>query len=283
MIYGLAAALGWGVADLLAAVAARRLGSRRAVVVGQLTGLLLLSVLAVTAWPAGLSLGLPLLVLGASGVFGAVGYLAFYRGLELGPLALVSPIGAGYGAVTVVLSLLILREALSAPAAAGVALTLVGVLLTSGNPRAGRRGIPGGRSGVPHALAAAVAFGVGAFVLGLFARRLGWLPSVLLVRLGSVTVLLPVLAATRSSPHPRGRARDVGLALLVGALDVVGLAAFARASEVGHISVAAAVSATYPLVPAAVGVGVFKELIAASQWAGIVLVVGGLVLLGLRA
>jgi len=207
--------------------------------------------------------------------------MAFYRGLQLGPISLVSVIGAGYGAVTVGLSLALLRESLSWAGGLAVGLTLVGVTLTSYGRRSA--GIMGARSGpgIPYALVSMIAFGVGAFILGFYAKELGWLLAVLLTRLGSATMLLMVLLASRNSGFLRSSSRNLALAALVGVLDVTGLGAFARGSEVGLVSIAAAVSATYPLVPVVAGVAFFDERIAFSQWAGIVLVVGGLVLLGL--
>jgi drug/metabolite transporter (DMT)-like permease len=129
MTYGLLAALSWGVSTLLAAVAARRIGTLRTVVLGEaagLTGYLTVFLLGhfslrgvgSTAW---------LLVL--AGVIGVAGYLALYRGLESGHIGLVSAISACYGGVIAVLSVMLLREHLTVDAAVGTVATVVGVML----------------------------------------------------------------------------------------------------------------------------------------------------------
>src|SRR5580704_9848686 len=128
MSYGLLCALSWGISTLLAAVAARRIGALRTLVVGETAGLAgYLTLFALghfslhgvgsTAW---------LLVL--AGVIAVAGYLAMYRGLESGQVGLVSAITACYGGVIAVLSVVLLGERLTA-AAVGVAATVVGVML----------------------------------------------------------------------------------------------------------------------------------------------------------
>ncbi len=129
MSYGLLSALSWGISTLLAAVAARRIGALRTVVLGEATGLagyltlfglghFSLRGVGSTAW---------LLVL--AGMIAVVGYLAMYRGLESGHVGLVSAITACYGGVIAALSVVLLREHLTAAAAIGIAATVVGVML----------------------------------------------------------------------------------------------------------------------------------------------------------
>jgi drug/metabolite transporter (DMT)-like permease len=129
MSYGLLSALSWGISTLLAAVAARRIGALRTLVLGETAGLagyltlfflgnFSLRGVGSTAW---------LLVL--AGVIAVTGYLAMYRGLESGHVGLVSAITACYGGVIAVLSVVLLHEQLTAAAALGIAATVVGVML----------------------------------------------------------------------------------------------------------------------------------------------------------
>jgi uncharacterized membrane protein len=89
MTYGLLSALCWGISTLLAAVAARRIGALRTVVIGEAAALvsyvlvfflghLSLNGVGDSAW---------LLIL--AGVIGVLGYLALYRRLESGHVGLV--------------------------------------------------------------------------------------------------------------------------------------------------------------------------------------------------
>jgi drug/metabolite transporter (DMT)-like permease len=69
-------------------------------------------------------------------------------------------------------------------------------------------------------------------------------------------------------------------AALVGVIDVLGGAAYARGTELGYLSIVSAASATFPLIPVVGGIILLRERPAASQLTGIALVVGGLLLLG---
>ena len=205
MAYGLLAALSWGAAGFGAALAARRIGAFRTVLIGEvaaLTGFVLLFVLGPfslrgtgpVAW---------LLVL--AGVIGLGGYLALYRGLESGHVGLVSAISASYAGVTVVLSVLVLGEHLTGSAAGGVVVTVTGIALASSR-------------------------------------------------------------ASRAGPGARETAR--------------GVAFFARGDQVGLISITAASSSAYPIIPLIGGLVLLHERLARWQAAGVVLILVGLVLLG---
>jgi uncharacterized membrane protein len=71
------------------------------------------------------------------------------------------------------------------------------------------------------------------------------------------------------------------IALLAGAADILGVVTFSAGSERGLNSIVLAASAVFPLIAITLSVIVFKERMVANQVAGVVLVVGGLLLLGL--
>jgi uncharacterized membrane protein len=279
MIFGLGAAFAWGSADFGVALVARRIGSFATLVLAQLAGIVLFSVLAATPAASLPRFHPALLILPVIGISGALSYVAFYRALELGPIALVSPIAAGYAAIVITLSLIFLHEHVAALALLGAAVTIVGVILASTDlrrlPVEGRQG----RGGVFFALLALVGFGLGAFLIGVFARDTGWFGTIYLSRLGSAATLAVILAATGTS-----RLRKAGLgrilpALIIGVLDIGGFGLYARGAEVGRVSITAASSVIYPLIPILVGVAYLRERPAVNQWIGVAAVGAGLVLL----
>jgi uncharacterized membrane protein len=286
VIFGLASAIFWGSAEIIGTVASRRIGSFATVAVGQTAGTLIIApiVLLSGASLSGSGEAAPWLV--SSGVIVAVAYLSFYRALQLGPIALVSPIGAGYGAISVMLAVVVLGEEVHGWTAVGVASALLGIVLTARDPVSVVVGGVG-RKGVPYAVLSVIGFGVGAFLLGAYSQDLGWTVAVFLSRLGVMMALLSVVAyrmLTTGSRRTRPlRAVNVLLAAGAGVLDLAGQLAFARASQLGLVSLAAAVSATYPMMPILVGVSRFGERLVTSQWLGIALVIGGLVALGVAA
>ena len=98
MIYGLVAALGFGLADFEGAIAGRRIGSLWTVILGQTLSAIVMTVVFV-ATGASVSVLSPFLgFVVLNGVCAAAAYQTHYRALELGPVAVVSPIGSAYAA-----------------------------------------------------------------------------------------------------------------------------------------------------------------------------------------
>ena len=207
MIYGLAAALGWGLSDLWAAISGRRIGSGRTVVVAQVTAAIVVSLLVLVVRPdlSGIPTVAPWLVPNA--FLGAAAFATLYRGLQLGPIAVVSPVLASYAVVPVLLSVVLLGETLGGVEVAGVVVTIAGAALTSTDPKALRAGTRSKPAGLSWAIASTLLFGVATYVMGWAAKEAGFL-AVALVRQGDDDVR-----------RPRCRARAV--------------AAFARAAAEG--------------------------------------------------
>lgn len=285
MLFGLGAALGFGLADVFGAVSARRIGVPMTLFVIQIVSLVALSVLLLTPIPGNDPLsarGGALVALTAAGAMGTVSFFAFYRALQLGPVAVVSPVFAAYAAVAVVLSVVFAGERLSTMAWLGVGLTICGVVLASAR---GEDGAGGGRSwgGIPYALVATLAWGAASYLIGKYAKETGWFLPVYGVRLveliltGAVMILLRVRGAVFSVP--------TGTTLAIPAVsslaDAAAIALFAHASQIGSISIAAVVSATFPLVVIAGGLILFHERPSPRQWLGVLGAITGLILLGL--
>ena len=311
MVYGLIAALGWGVSAVAATNAARRAGTYLAVLSGQGLGVVVLVLLAVILQPsfAGVGAGVALSLVGA-GLLGLLGYLAFYRALEYGGgVGLVSAISATYGGVTTILAVAVLGEHLGVSGAIGVALAVVGIALAAARPAAGGDESGGGspgreasvaigepivglapapsrirslsRAGVPLAIICALAYGVGGFLLGKYSARAGWLVAALVAHGASITVMLMALPLLRRRTAWRGSASGVLWAGAAGLTDAVGLLAFSRGGGAGQVAVTAAVSSVYPVIPLVGGVVLFSEHLTRRQLSGVAAIIAGLVLIGL--
>ena len=288
MSYGLLSALSWGISTLLAAVAARRIGALRTVVIGEAAGL-------AAYWTlfglghfslrgiGGTDPATWFLVLG--GVIGVAGYLAMYRGLESGHVGLVSAISACYGGVIAMLSVVLLRERLTAAAAVGIVATVAGVMLAvtkrKADPDVSAGGVRGSAIGAVFGLVAALCYGVGGFLIGRYSASLGWLVPVVVARAGAMVVLLVLLGTPLRGPAPARRASGVAWALVAGLADAAGLIFFSRGDQVGLVAVTAATSSAYPVIPLVGGVLLFRERLRRQQAGGAALILAGLVLLGL--
>jgi drug/metabolite transporter (DMT)-like permease len=298
MSYGLLCALSWGISTLLAAVAARRIGALRTVVIGEAAGLTGYGTLFLLGHFSLRGAGGTAWLLALAGLIGVGGYLALYRGLESGHVGLVSAISACYGGVIALLSVLLLRERLTVPAVVGIVATVLGVMLAvlrrttapaepDVAPAAAATGEPGGTAvsapaiGVAFGLVAALCYGVGGFMIGRYTRELGWLVPVVVARSGSMLLLLALLATPLRGPAGARLLPGLWWALAAGLTDAVGLVFFTRGDQVGLVAVTAAVSSAYPVIPLIGGLLIFRERLLRQQVGGAVLILAGLVLLGL--
>ena len=304
MIYGLIAAAGWGVSSIAAAQAARRMGTLAALLISQATGTIALTAVLAVMRPHLLSLpSATMWGLTGAGFFSLVGWLTYYRALEHGPVGIVSGAAATYGGVTALLALLVLGEPLGRYVGLGDALAVAGVAAAAMQaPRVrkaaatGLGGIDGGLdprelarqrlarrgtwAGVMLAIVSAVTYGTGAFWLGTYAASAGWLVSALVVDIIAVTVLAAALICKRE--RPRG---GVGMAwaIAAGLAESAALVAFARGGQAGQIAITAAVSSTYPLIPLAFGLVLFRERLSTLQVMGVCVAVTGLTLVSMSS
>ncbi len=283
MIYGLGTALGWGIADFLAAIVSRRIGAVGALLLAQFAGLAGLGLVLVFGHPALHVSAAQLALLLGNGMIAAIAYIALYKGLELGPIALVSPIVAGYAAFTILLAVLFLHETLGGLVFVGAIVTLGGVMLASTDLRAlltrGGAAVKGSR-GIRFALISMLAFGASTFLISRLARDLGWFLPVTMSRIATTTTLLAGSAIARQRPFRNIDAPSLAGAVVIGLTDVGGLILYARGSQLGFVSIVAAASAAYAVIPVVGGVLFFRERPATSQGLGIALVFAGLLLLG---
>jgi drug/metabolite transporter (DMT)-like permease len=284
VIYGLGAALGWGFADLGAALSGRRIGALATLIVAQLVGAVVATLLVVISRPSLSSLDEVAGWLVPSSLLMAGGYFALYRGLELGPVAVVSPVLASYAILPVLLAVWLLGESLTAVIVAGMVITIVGTALASTDLRSLAVGTNRMPPGLPWAIVSVVCFGLGAYVIGWASQRAGWLPTLWLSRICTTVVFLAIglIVMVRS----RGDRRTIPppalrFAALVGLVDLTGGVMYGWGAEVGFISIVTAASATYPIVPVFGSTLLFRERPAPNQYLGVALVIGGLLAVGL--
>jgi uncharacterized membrane protein len=280
VIYGLLAALGWGSADFGAAVAGRRIGSVATVAIAQAFTAVAMTVILVVSGRGVHGVTTIIGLLAVNGVVGAAGYSMHYRALELGPIVVVSPIGASYAIVGVGLAIAILGERPGIGSLVGATVTVFGVMLASTDLPKLRAGTHGRPPGLWWAIGAAVGFGAAAFTLGWAAQKVGWAEGLWGSRVAQLVFLAP-LAWSRRGEFRELAPAGVGIALLVGVADLVGVIAYSIGVQGGYLSIVLAASAVFPMIAVALSVGVLGERPVPNQYAGVALVAVGLLLLGL--
>jgi uncharacterized membrane protein len=281
VIFGLAAALGWGLADFFGALSGRRIGAISAVMSGQLLSAVFMTAVLVATGTSLEPLGSDVWLLVLNGAAAAFAYVTHYKALELGPVAVVSPVGAGYALVGVALAIAILGERPTGLALIGAGIAVAGVALVSTDLKKLREGIHDRLPGLPWSVAAAIGFGVAGFLLGWISDRAGWIAGLWASRVTQVVFYVPLAVVFRKELSRIRPGSGLWIALLAGSADILGVVTFSAGSERGLNSIVLASSAVFPLIAVTLSVIAFGERLVANQIVGIALVVGGLLLLGL--
>ncbi len=268
----LSASLGWGVADFLGGLQARRVALLRVMVISQ--GLALCVLLVIVAvrgsgppafsrvWPAA-----------AGGLGGIAGLTAFYRALSIGKMSIVAPIAATGVAIPVIVGI----AGGDHPATIqllGILAACIGVVLVSRETEHEPMS-PGARATrVSIALALVAAVGFGCLAVGLRSAARGDVLWALAVARGvGVFAVLVVFLVRR--PAPEREPVPYGVLALMGSLDLGANALYALATRHGLLSIVAVAASQYPLVTVLLARIVLHERVRRIQEVGIAAAVLG--------
>jgi drug/metabolite transporter (DMT)-like permease len=289
ILLGLATALCWGSADLLARFATRSIGTFRTMLYMQLTGFLLLT--AAMHWLGGWGhltdgSGWQVWAWGiGAGVLNTSGTLALYRSFEIGKMSVVAPISAAYPALTMMLAALS-GERLTAARFAGIALIIGGVVLVAhGEQLPGDANVLDGTRpakrflGVGWALLSAAGFGVMFWLLGVrVVPMMGAAPSVWLIRLTSVAATALVMLAMNQPAKLPALAANRWI-LGIGLLDTSAYVFNNYGLLHEQVSVVSVLASLYGAVTVGLAAAILKEKITQVQRLGILGIFAGIVLI----
>lgn len=271
-ILGLCTALSYGAADFFAALAARRMRVVIVTCAASLSGLVLLLLL------------LP--ILGASfsqeaifwgflgGLSSIVALLALYASLALGPISIVSPLGALLSAIVpAAVGVVLLGERFSSVGWVAIALALIAVVLVGF--------VPGDNVQLPKPRAIVLAMiagtGIGLAVVALArSPQDSGIGPIIVMRTTAFVLLgvIVVFSVLRKSATAEIKNQGPKLWVLVasaGVLDATANIFFTLASRSGSLTVTGVLTALYPLGTILLARLVLHEKVALVQKVGIAL------------
>jgi drug/metabolite transporter (DMT)-like permease len=272
----LSASLGWGIADFLGGLQARRVALLRVMVISQ--GLALLVLFAIVAirgqgppafarvWPAA-----------AGGIGGIAGLTAFYRALAIGKMSIVAPIAATGVSIPVIVGIAT-GDHPAVLQLLGIGAAAVGVVLVSRETEHEPKS-PGARANrMSIALALVAALGFGGLAVALRSAAQGDVLWALAVARGvGVSAVVLVFLARRPPPEPEPV--PYGVLALMGALDLTANGLYALATRHGLLSIVAVAASQYPLVTVVLARMLLHERVRRIQEIGIVAAVVGVALI----
>lgn len=285
-LLALGSGIAWGCGDFLGGLKSRQLPLLVVLVGSQAAGFALISAIVLirgAAPPAGDFVAYAAL----SGVSGAIGVAAFYRGLAVGAMSVVAPISALAAVVPLTFGLAT-GDRPSAAQFVGIALAVCGAALASREPvrddspepakTDARRPIGGARVATGTGLALVAALGFGVFFVGMDRASEADVYWAIFVNRGTSVALLLVAAAV-VRPQVSLRVVDAAAVATVGVFDISANALFAVASTKGIVSVVGVLGSLYPVTTVVLARFILHERISRLQQAGVAGALTGVVMI----
>ena len=194
---------------------------------------------------------------------------------------MVSPIGSAYAVIGVLLAVVFLGERPGVLALVGSARDRRrrGARL-DGSPRAPRRICTAWRAACRGRSSRRSRSALAGFLLGYLSQQAGWVAGLWASRTAQVICYIPLaFVARKQLPQIRDR-RGLTFAFIAAIADIVGVIGLSVGSERGFVSITLAASAVFPLVAVVLSLLILHERLVPNQYAGIALVVVGLLMLG---
>ncbi len=282
-ILGLLTAITYGAADFFAAIATRKVRVVVVTALASFTGLLFL--LAVSPI-IGTKFSEEAFFWGLMGGFSSViALLALYASLALGPISIVSPLGALVSAIVpAVIGVAFMGESFSLLGWLAIALALIAVVLVGFVPSEHVE-LPKPRA-IILAIVAGTGIGLAITALARSPHDSGIAPIIVMratatVLLGTI-VLIGLLRGQKAAASNEPLTRKIWFTVAgAGALDATANIFFTLASRSGSLTVTGVLTALYPLGTILLARLVLKEHVAGIQKIGIALTLGASLLLAL--
>lgn len=279
LVFGLATALGYGSGDFVARQTTRRIGHLCVLFYMQFASIAVLlpaaAVIEGPSWHWTPMWGYAAVL----GVLNVAASLFLYRAFEYGVLSVVSPVVSTFPAVTAVLAFLFLAEPPTPLVVGGIVAALVGVVLISraeahpDNPPA-----KDARRGLVSAFLAFGGYGVFYFALKFIVGDLGAFTAAAYVRLIGIAAV-GVAALTGFAHVGRPSREFVRPLVLIGVLDSAAFLTYNVGISSGSVAIVGTLSGLFSAVTVGLAAVVLRERLVAVQYAGMVSIFVGIVLM----
>lgn len=265
ILFGLSSAIAWGAGDFTGGMASRKTGAFRAVVFGEMIGLIFILVVALVVWQPVPSLGIWALSMTA-GALGTVGILLLYYSMTKGLMSIAAPVSALLAAVLPVIIGSFTESVPTLITFIGFGFALAAVWLIS-QSKEGGKDILSHLADLRLPLLAGIGFG-SYFVLIHAATRTATLWPMVSARMGGILIMIIFMSVRRETWKVERNAWS--LVILNGILDVGGNFFFVLAGQVGRLDISAVLSSLYPGSTVILAWIFLKERLSRTQWIGII-------------
>lgn len=278
IFFGILAMLLWGTADFFVASAVKKTSAFRVLFWSLLTSVLIAFFIALFFFKLpNLTFNIIWIVL-LCGLLSAVSWGAFYKGLQIEKVAIMSPIANSWPVVTVFITILFLKESITLLQAIGVFFAVIGGALVSFKFKDLLK-LKNPAIGMKYALVGVIGWGILFSFVGYLVTKIGWFFPMVLIKTITAAYLFLYFKTTKKD-FSLSKAGLI-FVILVGIFEVLAIFAYGLGISFSSSTLVAPIIAGVPMVTVILAKVVFKEKIELNQKYGIILIVTGLVLLAL--
>lgn len=284
VLYGIGAAMAWGSADYLAAHAAKRNSPNAATLGVSTIGTLLFTLLFLFNHGTGHWNISGVLYAIVAGISLELGLLVFFKGLNIGPVNLVSPISSAYPLVSTAIIVFAFGGSLKPIEIIGIAVVVSGIAIASGlfNTKKSDRNL---NPGIAYALLTVPIWGIAYACMGKAVESLGWQKATLInfyAGLAILSVILPLIAGKQFWRTINGSLLKDKYVIAAAAAQSLGGVIFSIGlAHTRSSAVLIAVSASYPALTIYLAIKGLKEKVAVFSLIGASTTVVGIIMLSL--
>lgn len=279
IFFALISFIGWGTADVFSTIATRRLGGFSVTLWTYILFLLIFSLYIPFALNDIKNMTLGLITVNiAIGITGLIGDIAYYEALRLESSHLVGTIASSFAAVTVILSVVFLKDGLTISQMMAIIIIFLGLILCTFK----FKGISKFRlqitKGIFLAIITMLSWGVYYTFIKIPVKELGWFwPTYISLSLFPLIIFFLKLRGIKlNKPKSIGATLPLlALALLAG----TGEFSYNFAINAGQTAIVAPIAGSYATLFVLLAFLVFKDPITRQQIAGIITTLIGIVLL----
>jgi transporter family protein len=278
ILFGILAMISWGAADFFVANAVKREKAIKVLLWSQITTLVISGLAYLLFFKLPEMSTSTIIMLALCGVLSVISWGAFYKGLQIGKVSIISPVANCWPVITIALSILFLGESLTTIQGLGVMLAIIGAVLVSFkfHDLLKLRNLA---QGVPYAIVGFFGWGIMFYLLAILIPRIGWFFPMFFIKLFSVLYLVVYFKFAGKAVSFPGKIWL--LVLLIGAFEMIASLSYSFGITLQYTAIIAPIIAGVPMVTVILARIFFKERVEWNQGIGIMAILAGLVLLAL--
>lgn len=279
ILFAFIAFVGWGSGDVFGGVISRKIGGYSSSFWLYFFSLLISSLLIPIFWSSLSSISPQMWVLIISlNLIGPIPVVALYEGIRVGNASLVGTIAAAFAALTVVLSVIFLKDRLSFFQTVSIVIIFIGLLLSSLKLKSLNIRSIFADKGVPYGLVAMILWGIYYTFIRIPVREVGWFWPSYFAILG-IPILLAYMWIKKIKLEKPQDSKMFFFSFFNALLLTGAIFSYNFAIMTGQTSIIAPIAGSYPVLYVILAKFVFKEQLTKQQFLGILVTLLGIVTL----